>query len=413
MIIKTDTPAVKNALQELHDILVKHGSAFHPDLALCFENGNFFTEMTSPCPSGHDIINIPHELLLPTDELHFSFKEDALTISPDMDKVTKEHVEIAKAFIKGLNAADKVKQYKEHCLWLKAKATPEIMAPFIEMRTPHPLLQERINYIQDLDGAKSDEDFACWSFMNTRILGQRDGEQNTLKNRCLPIGDLANHHAHSIKFIFKKNQDGTNIFAILNHQPKIASSECFVSYGVYDAMDMLFTYDYVDEDTPFVRSMPINITLDDLGTINILAYPNIPLDENIPEHLKDLQTFMPHISSGENIVEFTHLMIPTGFAPDSMRRILHEGVKAFINGRKDDAYIIQLTYQLEKAIIDTNIKHYKDALIHFEKTDADEKLKQCLTHLAEVQLNKLYKYEYNPSFFESNQAPQSLEAVNA
>ena len=403
MIITADDKTLQKELEGLKTLLLKHDCWFHPQLHAVCEEGSMSLKIEGPLAPGEKIIKIPEECLVPADAMNFTVKNDQFEVDPDKDEenITPLQVDIGKRMTELYNLTDKAKLHKTQSAWILYKDHPHLLDLMVNARTTNVHIQKKQGYTQGLPDAMSDDEFTAWSFMQTRVLGQKQSTTNKRIQVIMPFIDFLNHDSRGSPFIMNDdNKTKRSAMSVQNQQPIMDSSECFVLYGIYDAVDTFLSYGFPDTNAPYVRSVPVDVPIEGFGFLKIKGMQASRFEKDLPAAIKDLRQFMPApTKQPDGSMEVSHLFIPSMNTPHSMRRILQVLIRSLVGSEPDRKFIIDNVYMAEEKIVNANIEFYQSVLKKLEETKGPEDLKSTIRYIANLQLTKLYKYPYNFSYF--------------
>ena len=387
--ISSDNPNIEKRITQMCASLEKNGSYIDPDVEIHDVNGQ--TSVLSGAEgSSKYIFKSPHALLVPYDNFDFDIEGQDIVIAHDDRNTSKEHLEILDSMIALYNESGKFKDHiKEHPL-LRFQETPELA---------HHLLGGRegkdIDIVHNISG---DPDFfdelALLTFFKSRLLRcclhKREAEPKTV---LIPVVEFLNHHAAGAGFDNLYHEQGSYM-ATRGVMPVPESRECFTNYGRLDSLDTYLHYGFVDQGVKYVRSIPTEIDLGDIGSISIGAFNAVVPLNDVPEHLSDLAYYFPkmQIDHTDKKAELSHIFIPQENAPLSMRRIL-EYVIQLLEPKIDPQTCLKCIEDSENHILKYNIEYYnKLKLLAENKTDNSTTDRNAVL-LSEVQKTRIIKYK--------------------
>lgn len=410
MDIVSENTQLKKAITDLKQILEENGAWFSPNLSLIDDGGSMSFQVTKPTNTRDPILKVPQKLFIPHEDAHISVKGDEFFVDPDTDKLSDVQIDITKRMFDIYNMTDKVKLHRFESPWMAHKKAPDLLSKLSNARSENEAVQKKKAYLLGLPDAMSEDDFACWSFLQTRLLGQKT-DAGTRVQVLMPFIDYMNHDSYACPFVIRGKNDDERVMTILNVQPYHTSQECFVTYGVYDTVDTFLNYGFPDASAPFVRSVPMDIKIDGLGTLHIKGMSGMKNEKDVPKQLKDLSRFLPILNrEAEDKLTVTHLYIPIEQAPHGMRRILQAVMRTFYGSDASRAQVVDAVYAVEEQVIANNIRFYQSMLDDIAQSDVPDDLKGIIQHTCRVQLNKVSKYMFKQDFF---QMPTDDVAVNA
>lgn len=240
--IRADSQAVAQLLQSTIDLVSAHGATLHPDLVFVEHGGDLRVECRS---AGGQLLTIPEELLVATDDVTWDLREGRLVItsSPALTSVQQEILDLHLALY---NAADKVATFRA--------ASPQTTLAHDDtvaqaIRTVRPSFRQAITSHE-----------VARAFVQSRLLGLKKPRRRVL----MPLGDLLNHHPKGSPLAVRH---GALRISVAHGRP---GSECFVSYGGYrDVLDLALHYAYLDHNTTLVNCPPLTIDIGGLGRLTI------------------------------------------------------------------------------------------------------------------------------------------------
>ncbi|HPD83452.1 MAG: hypothetical protein R3D88_06685 [Alphaproteobacteria bacterium] len=396
MIIQADTPSVSKALKNLETSLTRHGAWFHDNLSIICKNGLMHMEMDGPTTVNEPIMMVPEDLLIPLEGLNVFNQNDKLCCTPDKNVLSPAQCEIGQAVVDLFNETEKLKFHRNEYPFIKYQKSPELLEMLMDGRSIHDQFKIKKSFLRKEEISMSEDEFVCWSYFQTRILGRSDPQGNVTLY-ILPLVDCLDHDSQGDPFFFKDKK----VLYVRNKQPYVYSRQCYARYGTYDALDTFLAYGFPDKNAPFVLSIPLIIDIPGHGVLNIESQAIRPTKHEIPPQLEDLKSFVPTLTKEESSDKFTisYLFIPAISFPQSMRRILMIIMRSFIGENASQEFLVEQVYRAEDIVLKSNIEFYKDIISKTEENNAPQNLKDEIISVAETQLTKLYKYHYNPDFF--------------
>lgn len=417
MIIQSDNKAIGKSFLRLEKLLVDNGAWFDSNLSIVCKGKAVSIRMMGPSKQGDVIMKVPQKLLVPALPLNFSIKENKFVIDPDKDKLSPIQIKIAKLMVNVYNATDKIGFYKKECPWVTFRKAPDLMDSLLHARTTNENTKSKQDFLHNLTGSMSLAEFVCKDFVMTRVLGHKDKKDGELIQKIMPVVDYLDHDYRASGFVFPDKSPGKskkpNFLRIHNSQPFPSRPECYVAYGTYDALDTFLSYGFINEEVPFLRSIPLKIPVRDLpGKLLVNSYPAVRNEKKLHKQLDDLRRFMPMVNKSADCdgLVLSHLIIGLTTTPNALRRVLRVLIRTLAGESVLPKFVIDRTHETERYVIEKNIAFYESFL---KEVEADQKtpaaLKNQMYHIASIQLNKLYKYIYNDAYFLSviEENPQS------
>lgn len=409
MKIQSDNTATEKALTKLVKTMQENGAWFHDDITLASENNGLRVELNGSCNPTEVIMRVPTNQLVPVAPLNMHMQGDDFAIKPDEKGITKLQVELGEIQVEIFNLTGRPAFHRNECVWIRYRDNSELLEMLLKARTMVDSQKKRLKYTKRKEGCEDDGTFLCDTFWQSRVLGHRDGPDDSPRQKVMPFVDYLDHHHQGSPFITPQKKGQENTLRIQNQRPFMGNTTLFACYGMYDALDTFITYGFIDTETPFVRAVPMDIPLDDKTYLKINSLTAAKAKTALNKHLKDVQKYSPIVNrDNEGNLLVSHLQINVLHAPNAMRRILRALIHTALNNAAPQ-YVVDLTYKVEKQIVDNTIDFYQTTLAAYEKmTDVPEDLRRDGMTLCKVQLAKLYKYFYNENFF-AMKAPSEAE----
>ncbi|NQZ13912.1 MAG: hypothetical protein HRT94_03665 [Alphaproteobacteria bacterium] len=398
MQIQSSDKKLEKELTALRDVLVENGAWFHKNLNIVSEDHGMSVVVDGPASPGDKMMKVPESLLVQKHGMNISLKNSDFIFEPDDSVLSPVQIEIADRMIEIYNMTNKVNLHKEECSWILYKDHPHLLDPLVQGRTQNDYLNKKYKYLHSNSTPEEDETFTCESYLQTRVLGRqgKDGQKNQL---IMPIIDYLNHDHRGSPFMFKDQKDDA-IMHINVKRPFLERQECFVIYGVYDALDTFLNYGFPDSHAPYVRSIPMDIDINGKGKLKVRAISGGRNKQELPKQISDLSSLMPFpVKKPDGSLEISHLMIPIVNAPHALRRVLQVLIRSLVGKDETRKFVIESVYKAEEEILKANIEFYSNIIDTIDTMDGPDHLKSMTKQVATLQRNKLYKYTFNKDFF--------------
>lgn len=404
MQINTDNKELKKALTGFHKYMVKNGAWFHEGLEITGNEGGLTVNMNAPCNPGNAAMRVPVQMLVPSVALNMTVKGDDFVIDPDIALLNKHQLEIGRYMMDVYNLTGRVNFHRNENVFLRFRKAPELLELLIGARDTNTNIDQRRDFMHGRDTDMDENAFTCETFLHSRVLGHKTPDSEERIQKIMPIVDYLNHHFMGSPFITPRKEGDAQVLKIQNKQPFIDRRELFAFYGMYDALDTLLNYGFTDAQTPFVRSIPMEISLDGTSKLIIKSHIGMQGKKPLNKTMKDLMRMTPNVwrpkdGDEEGNLHISHLHIPVSSSPHAMRRILRALINTSVKDKASPQYVIDLTLRVEHKIIESNIDFYRGVLKKLEDfSDAPTDLVDTVRQLCDTQLTKLYKYRYDSNF---------------
>lgn len=250
MQIQTTHSSLKNVLTTLIQTLRIHGAQFHKDLVLRVKGNQFSVHMDSDVIDGEVILKIPFRLMLPSDDLNFSYRNQQFHIDPDHTVLSQAQMECAYLMCEAYNLTNKAEMHIQANPWITYKDHKHLLELLFHKRHSSGLFKTQMDFFYDRSKALPFSAFVCWSFLKSRVLNQKTKRYPNGADFLMVFTDFFNHHPHGAMYNVDKTQES---LCVRKHHPLMRSNECFARYGRYDGLDIFLNYGYIDTHTPFVH----------------------------------------------------------------------------------------------------------------------------------------------------------------
>ncbi|MDH5217942.1 MAG: hypothetical protein OEX19_09615, partial [Gammaproteobacteria bacterium] len=221
-------------------------------------------------------------------------------------------------------------------------------------------------------------------FFNSRVLGlSKDGRQ--VQRVIMPVIDYMNHHWRGAPYNYQTT-DSPGRLSVDCAQPNPESNECFAFYNTMDALDSYIKYGFADLSAPLVRSVSLDISIENVGTIHIIGAiaktarrKSLKSFKNIPRQVP----LLGEVKKGSHL-NVSHIFIPGTNTPFAMKRILAALIQNLSVEKLSMTDLRKIIKKCEEQIVEANIVYYK-------KLETMTEL-QNLKELANSQLNNIDRY---------------------
>ena len=406
--ITSDNKHIKRAFEDLIKTLEGAGSGFHSQLCIDASQEGIRLSTKEPMDRRKEIIRIPRGALMPGDQYDIALVGDNFEVRYPPNTTLKDHQRtIINQMFEIYNLTNKVKEHKQLCFLLSLQEYPSLYEKMAAGREKNKRYDA---WYEGLQNGMETEDYnqmIIQTFVQTRPLGYSDPVRQDSVSTIMPVIDFLNHHWEGANFAVVHGARRGDL-TINAHQPFDDNTECFAFYGVLDACDSLFRYNFVDELAPLVRSIKTTLDLPDGRKMLIGNKGNEQKRKiKLPPKLKDLSLYAPEISfaneegKGEQDQDLVvpHLIIPgkDTKAPKALRRVLAYAVNHMHEtvGKLRNINLKTWIEEAEHKIVEDNVKHYQELKAHTEELIKEKGTSfglERIKTMAEVQLEHLDAY---------------------
>lgn len=402
-IIETDSPEIEKHLHKLVDLVGEAGGWVHPQTKIESYEGSLSVSMDGRMPQNRRFIKLPMQALLNTENLNIQIKKNAFTFDPDKDAdIPKAQYELAEAMLGLYNLTGKMDLFKQNCFWLHMSDYPELLDLLLSARATNDRFEQHKESMKKGLKGKALDEFVCKGFIKQRVLGHKDVESQQGRRSIMPIIDFLNHHHKGAAFSFSnpenKQEKGPNILSVSVVQPVVNSAECYAHYSPLDSLDAYLSYNYVEEWAPYVRSVPVEFEVEDLGRVSIKGLGSIMNKNKLNAKIADLRIFLPVLAEkrSDDLKVLSHLLIPSFEKPQALRRSLGIVINNLAQDKKmDKNAIMARVIKAEEAILEKNLEYYKslkDMASQIIDKKGSAQVLEDIKYIADLQIIKLSKY---------------------
>ena len=394
--IETDDPLIEKELQKLEDLISEGGGGIHSNVVLTSHDGGLGVKTKEPMARGKEIIRLPREALLPADKYNLGAQGDEFTLEfPAGSNFTTLQRKLAESMITLYNFTHKVKSHKQTSFLYVYASYPDVLDKISAARSfggDMMVWREKI-----AQGLKDEElsEYLGESFLKTRNLGYTDYVRVSSVPVLMPVIDFMNHHWNGANFNVGQGVRKGDL-AIAAAQ-ETGSLDCFAFYNIMDPLDAFIRYDFIDEASPVIRSVPIDLEVEDFGIIRVGSGAGSAANKKLPTGMADLKRFLPTFSleKDQKILKVSHLLIPIDGSPLALRRVLHMLLVNLAQKNLERSFFGPRVRELEAQIIEKNKAFYKDFLVYLDgviQEKGSNPALQRLRHVYEVQARNIELY---------------------
>ena len=386
--IDSDDAEIGRRLERMLAESRRIGGEFADDLVIRCSGGSLSLALP-PGSTTDTIIRLPERALLPIKSFQLSLKGDDIVIDGADADISPERRALMEQMVEVYNLTAKIAWYRRTAVPLFLRARPDL-AELVGRGCDLPmrrLLTDRLpaEFLQRLPLDR---------FLSTRLLDYHDDSEEDRQDVLMPVVDFMNHHAEGAAFQISTGADERGLSVGRARGRLRDREECFAFYGQYDAMETLLRYNFPDDSNNFIRSIPVVITLPEVGTISADAARSKGGGKNLPPPLKPIGRYLPKIISKQpRYLKVAFLAVSTAL-PQSLRQVLNLLI-ANLDRTKVDR--LDLILAAEAQVLEANKAHYRElqqALKAVPASAPDEaQILAGLSRASELQLERLQAYE--------------------
>jgi hypothetical protein len=382
--IESDQVELHRALVSLVEEVERGGGWFHESLSLVAEKGSIRVESSLPVGRVELLISVPEELLLPIDEIQMRVSGDEIVIDSFADTATPERRRLSEQMIEIYNLCGRIPAHRA--------ASPRFGFP--EDGDIARLLAEG----RDLrnHSVDSEHEPLLSDFMHCRVFSHNEGGTGKRRQVLMPVIDFFNHHPDAYGYLVETARHPDHpVIGVENWKPGSEHRESYVCYSLFDAFDLAVQYGYLERGCRFVKSVPLAVELEGLGSMRVRAAGAAGIRRELPSRIRDLRAWMPVVirSSPQEIV-LSHPIIPGLLDRQALRRVLATMISAW-RSTMDLEAVAEHVASAERAVVAENIR-YNEQLAASVRLGAGSfpALAESTLEMAMLQLGLLWAYEF-------------------
>lgn len=415
-LIQSDSQNLTEELNKLLSCLKEAGAYVHPDLIISSADGDLSVKFKLP-QTQEKLITLPESTLLPIDMLDINLRKGVFDFKEkESGSLTAHQQGLSEAVFSIYNLTQKANQFSDTLFWLLLKPYPDLLAKILSFRSESEVFSTSLALLdKGIDGQQFD-DFVLDAFMKTRVLGykskrpaetvpssklEKASGAHSVQSRpsqvLMPVVDYFNHHWKGSSFNFSKVENGSELSVKLR-KPVEGSDECFAFYGPMDALDCFIKYSFMDLRSPVLRSVPVNLLLQDGSEIKVAGAMASLISKKLGKQASGLKRYFPKVTNIDEgkALSVSHLFIPDKQAPYSLRRILAILIRKLTMSKLTDLDVRDWVGVAEAEIIEKNTIFYQSLLVLTENevnSKGESEVLSNITKLAQYQLSKINEYQ--------------------
>lgn len=382
--IESDQPELRRALENLVEEVERGGGWFHESLSLVAESGSIRVESSLPAGKAELLMSVPGQILLPIDEVSMRVSGDDILIDSFADSATPEWRRLFEMVIGIYNLCGKIPAHRAASPRFGFPADGDIARLLAAGREARSHSAETGN-----QGLLDD-------FIHSRLFSHDGVSPGKRREVLMPAVDFFNHHPDANGFMGETTRHPDQpVIGVEYWKPEADSRECYVCYSLFDAFDLAVHYGYLERGCRFVKSVPLVVELEGLGTLRVRSKGMAGIRRELPSQLRDLRAWMPMmIRSSPQEIELSHLIIPGLSDQHALRRVLATMIATWRPDMDLEA-VAEHVAEAERAVLAENIRYYERLAAGLRiGTGCSPAISQSTLEMAMLQLGLLRSYEF-------------------
>lgn len=386
--IDSDSAEITRCVERLIAEARRVGGEFADDLVVRCRDGSLCLALP-PGSSTDIIIKMPERALIPIKSFRLSLDGDDIVIDGADADVSPERRALLEPMIELYNLTGKIAWYRRTAVPLFLRGYPKL-AELVGRGSDGSMRR----LLTDRLPAAAMPRLTLDRFLGTRLLDFREDPSEPGESVLMPVIDFMNHHANGAPFQNRSREGDRSLWVGRAKAIPGNPQECFAFYGHYDAMETLLRYNFPDESGSVLRSVPVVITLPEVGTISADAGHGRGTGKNLPDALKPIGRYLPKILNKQpRYLKVSFLVLPTT-TPNALRQVLN---LLIANLGREHVDRLDLIRAAEAQVLEANKAHYAELRPALAATapggpDAAAILAD-LVRVCDLQLAHLQRYE--------------------
>lgn len=417
-IIESDNAEISRELHRLDTLVAESGGGIHSDLVIFSEGPSLGLRTRAPMARDREIIRLARGSVLPEDKYEVSLKgEEFIATFPKGSNLSTTQRKLAECMMALYTLTGKAAFQEEVSYLYSIAKYPELIDVLVRGRAHTIEFNKwKPQVVEGLTEEKKRE-YIAQTFLKTRYLGYNDHVRTSSVSVLMPVIDFLNHHWQGASFIVGQGVRKGDL-CVGVRQPIEGSLECYAFYNIMDAFDSLIRYDFVDTLAPVVRSVPVELKVENHGVIRVKAEAGMAKAKSLAPQIADLKRYLPFRNLVEpGVLEVSNLMIPVEGSPLALRRILNLVLMtltgpAAMSAEQRRAWI----REAEAAVIEANRAYYEElegaAQALIDTRGPDPGLER-IAHLARTQAAKIQTYVKTIRSYDAKTSEKDDYAVGA
>lgn len=351
---------VAKPVRELLRLLSHRGAWFSPDLVVYGHNGDLSIRSVRSHTDRRSYIRVPLACMPLIEDFAVAFREDSFVCSPVNEDVANAHRDVMSLMFDVYNETKKAVWWSSFCPFIALQPWADVRSYLVDAKRHVP----KVLKLQNLILANDFSTLMVESFLGARLfnldamyLNGSDGTESGQRYPVLlPLIDYFNHSLQAEGFTphLLPSPPSMRVFGVPDE-----TGEIFVRYNLYDPLDTLLFYGFVDVNAPWLASVPLALKLPDGRSLKVLNAGGTA-KKNLSQPVHDLRMYLPMVQhpDAEEIL-ISKLLVPGPAAPRALQRVLAYLLQSLGPGLKR-ADLLQWVGRLEKELLERNLQWWEE-----------------------------------------------------
>lgn len=376
---------LKDLLLQLTEMLIANGAAFNPRLQIVYDDNGLSLHTTGGEDFSSEYLSVPTELMPSIDDYQFSIENGKIRCIPIQETSDVKKI-LMELMVQIYNLTDKI-------------GLQAISSPFYNLRGHYELLNELVRvranskterYLSLIRQNEWDT-LLVETFLNSRVFKLKDRENLFFYPVLIPVIDYCNHRHEAKSFKLNENRKRISIIADGNEK----ANQIYVRYNDFDYLDTFLTYGFVEENAPFLFSIPVTVTLESGMRLSFTGSVQKP-KKKLPDWMKSLNSMPVLVKQEKDGFTFSSIAIPNQKNPNKFRKILNM-ILVMVEPKQSEAIREKDLVCIEEKIILENRFYYHSLQERMNPiitdTNVSKYMKKQLRYLCSFSLEHLKNHK--------------------
>ncbi len=382
-----------NALFKQNELL---GAKFHPNLRVIETNGALCVKVYNQTDSNQKLLDVPARCMPLFRDFTFELDADNNLVSTPIEHpINPDAINVMLLLQKIYNCCNKITHWQQTFPFIALKEFPPLLLKLVAGKPQSAKIRSFYHLLED----KKFDELTIKSFLGSRECNYKQEElkkggivsTQPSESGLLSVIDFLNHKIGSRKYTY---HNGSVFVSGLACQ---TTQELFVEYNHYDPLLTYLVYGFVDLDSPYIFSVPIDLTLFNGDKIEVSGNTAIIKDDMVPDNLKHLRIYLPEVcTQSDGLVKVDKVVIPNTNESHLLREVLTimlntintQGIYA------NEQAVAQEVLRLEIQIIAKNMAYWQEVQALFDAAKLEGTAKHSSALQDVQQLIEFFKSHY-------------------
>ncbi len=367
--IISDNSTTRSLLTELSTLLIEHGAWLHKDLKIVEKDGHLSIHIDKFDSQRKNYMRVPISLMPALEDYRIHLDQGRIKADYQGETPNSVTTKVMELMLELYNATNKLTSWKSCSPFCALHNLPDLWTKLLNVRGNQ---AKSLHYIDLINQQQFDQLYIdsflgsrCFN-LKTRFLEQEniddneDNRDNEDQSVLLPLIDFLNHDLAAEPFDINQQQ---KILSMRTYgRPNPESRELFIRYNQYDAVDTFLFYGFVDRNSPWLSSIPLQFNFAGRSFRVVGRSIGCFMKGKLDKAVQDLRLFLPIMrKNNEEDIILNKLVIPGEKAPRALRRVLFRVLhQAF--PQWGEVQLKNRIQTLENLVVNQNLAYWQSLL---------------------------------------------------